>query len=375
MDRNGGGKESLYKSTDAGLSWVNIPLDSIKFLNANLSGISFPTEEVGYVIIDQNSPRRLTLFRSHDGGMSWDSISPAGLRKGIDVPKIDFPSEKVGFVATNNIIYSSKDAGQTWNSKTLAGLRFGSVKDLDFFDDDHGIIGAWDGTFAYKGAIYTTVNGGATWDSLIFDSNYTVISSVQQVSKTLAIALGENSWPRGQMLYKTFNNGTSWDTLSIAFLKDSSDKAIDFHFNDGKIGYLVTQKGYIYQTVDGGKSWSIVHKEKYGLTFIESSGASVYTAGTVGIFLVEDLNLSVEVDFEDSTFRVFPNPISVGGEINFSEPINGPISIYESTGKLVYSDVAENWSFIGQENLNLKIGLHILITGNEIGSSIKLIVK
>tara|TARA_B100000508_G_scaffold141074_1_gene145957 strand:+ start:16350 stop:17579 length:1230 start_codon:yes stop_codon:yes gene_type:complete len=374
MDR-GSGQQLLYKSTDAGLSWTKISSDTIVFKNSNLHNLSFVNEDIGFIAFAKFSPRRSTyLYKTKDGGNSWDSIGPGATQNGSGVARVNFPSEQVGYYATANKVFSTKNGGSSWKTKTLAGFSYGGVKDMDFYDNDYGIVGAWDGSFAYKGAIYTTSNGGNTWDSLVFDSSNTSIGKVQQVSNNLAIAMEENNWFYGQRIYKTFNQGASWDTVTLSFLKDSSDNASDFYFRDPKIGYLATTKGYIYMTIDGGKTWSISHKEKFGLTLLESNGTTMYSAGTVNVFVVEDKDLSIGRPVEDIRIMAYPNPVSRSGQVYFTGNIHGEVFLTSYTGKLLCKGSLQRGEAINLDAMNLSAGLYFLTISGEQVQTVKLVV-
>jgi photosystem II stability/assembly factor-like uncharacterized protein len=106
-------KKGVYRTTDAGLTWVNLS-DGLKEFKGAL--------EYRNLIIDQTSSNSLLLvskyglLRSFDGGITWESISlltPAG-QADILASTMSPANNKELYYATATTFYKSNDGGQNW---------------------------------------------------------------------------------------------------------------------------------------------------------------------------------------------------------------------------------------------------------------------
>ncbi|MEI6127333.1 MAG: hypothetical protein WCQ99_12360, partial [Pseudomonadota bacterium] len=114
------------------------------------------------------------LFKSVDGGANWSSIP---WFKNMDVSdiEIDPNDSSTLWVAYKQYIAVSHDAGNTWKSFHFASLegRFCYTVAVDPFDLTGNTVyvgtGGPDGANEY-GEIFTTIDGGETWDPWGFDT-------------------------------------------------------------------------------------------------------------------------------------------------------------------------------------------------------------
>jgi len=308
----GAGVEVYYTDTE-GENWQKVGGEFIEGVPRSLLAISFPTEQVGYVLLRASNPSLASyVFKTEDGGKNWKDISPKGLEVGTGNADVVFLTEKIGYCTTGNRIHSTTDGGESWSGHHFEFWT--DVSQIDFYNGDFGIVGAWDGTFAYRGRIYTTKNGGETWDSLFIEDYQSAVTKVDYTDNNTAYALGGYAFTSAQPLYKTSNAGNSWDTLRLHFLKDSADQAMDMHFLSSKTGYIVTSQGYIYKTEDGGENWSYSHGKTQNIQHISSNGRSLFVGGPKGILLRSSNQVGLRTDLYQS-YAVYPNPCSRNGII------------------------------------------------------------
>ena len=151
----------VYKSIDGGSTWAM--LDTAFFHNNGIQGLWAITPEKVYVSGAHNIEGAATrgfIGYTLDGGVSWDSISPAN----------NFNKwEWIGVVASGNtiVIYGSKaryivstDGGNTWKNDSVpntGGMDGADINDLIMLDSQ-----TWWGAFD-MGQIFITTDGGTTW--------------------------------------------------------------------------------------------------------------------------------------------------------------------------------------------------------------------
>ncbi|UTW61895.1 hypothetical protein KFE98_18055 [bacterium SCSIO 12741] len=327
----------IYRTLNGGQSWQKItpqlPLQNYTFL-----AIQFLDTNNGFLVVRgrgvQTQQFSGYLYQTVNGGKNWTSIGPKGMRLSLGEGSLHFFDTQRGVVASGGGHYYTDNGGAQWSS--IDDQSYWSVNEIDFSDHLNGIAGAWDGTFAYRGILFTTTNGGVSWDTLELGMN-SAIERVNYTSQGTAYALGPSSWQRPQILYKTENWGSSWDSLSLDFLVDSNDAATDIHFTSHERGYLSTRDGHIFRSEDGGKSWSrefFGNQTTQGLDRLESNGQTLFAFGPMNVLLKRDFELgSWELmDRDEESPKVFPNPCSHNNLVNLSSSVIGTYYWMDASG-------------------------------------------
>lgn len=331
--REEGAGTEVYFTDDEGENWEKTEGVFIKDAPRSLQGISFPSEKVGYVVLRANTPSLTSyIFKTDDAGKTWKDVSPNGLQVGTGVADIFFLDDKIGYCTAGNRVHRTTDGGENWSGHHFQFWT--DVNQVDFYDKDFGILGAWDGTFAYRGRIYTTKDGGKTWDSLFIEDYQSAVSKVDYTDNNTAYALGGYAFMGAQPLFKTTDGGDSWDTLRLHFLKDSFDQAMDLYFLSSVTGFIVTAKGYIYKTEDGGENWSISHNKTLNIQHISSNGRSLFVGGPQGVLLRSTNQVGIrKVIHQDYSF--YPNPSPAGGTVYFEGITPGTYLLTNSMGQVL----------------------------------------
>lgn len=187
--------------------------------------LSAPSEQVVWALIASS-----VLFRSTDQGNTWQlrplpALSPV-------TPSISFVNDHEGWLlsvtylnvrqcAEEDVIWHTTDAGATWRQLTTTGLAsMQCEEEISFVDSAHGFLTASDPN--HRPTIYRTSDGGHSW-----------------VASTLPDFPGWVTQP-GQAL-----RVISIKAFGLTVLVDA----------DGAQGF-VKQRAYIFQSTDGGASWS-----------------------------------------------------------------------------------------------------------------------
>lgn len=365
----------LYKTEDAGASWQALTIDVSPLTNPVFQSIDFRDDTIGYVLFRAtNSQSQLGsyVYKTIDGGDTWSEVTPTGLPVGTGYADIHFVSTTEGYAATGERVFKTTDGGANWASDSSV-ISFYPVE-IDFFNANNGIVGAADGTFAYKGIVITTTDAGQTWDTLMLAPNYSSITAVDYASATTAYAITEGQWG-DQKIYKTMDNGATWDTLVLTFLTDSSDNAMDMFFLDENNGYLSTTQGYIYKTENGGNSWTYEHFKDAYLSVIASNEVSIFVGGGDSTLLRYSTPLDGIRDYTTSSgMNVFPNPCSINSNVQLSAPYSGKIVITNVQGQVVYEAILTNETALFIDN-GFEKGVYFIRTEDMHQAPIKLIVR
>lgn len=204
-----------------------------------------------------------------DGGKSW--------ARGANKSMCMFASDVVdaqNFIASGNggNVIQTVDGGKTW--KHMASITASRGKSVSFADATHG----WVSSRTWLGE---TVDGGQKWTPLTLPEGVTLIETVNFSAPGAGYLLSE----KGE-LYRTNNGGAAWDKIAAPtadinasfkpfMAKDVQNAAMRFTGDKGIFASIgMTGKSaslLILTTADGGKSW--VSK---GMTKQKGTPLSVY---------------------------------------------------------------------------------------------------
>lgn len=210
---NGG----IWKTTDGGITW-NRQLESA-FLDPSsyLNVVLFANENVG---VAEGDPldTDLELYRTTDGGASWDPI-PSSATPDVLAGEFGYNGGNVvignsmWFVTNKGKIYHTADAGVTWTKKNtpisdFAGTAVGG--EIFFKDTNVGCLIARSTvgtTSTFK--IHTTTNAGTTWSAGVA-CPYNSIAYVPGTNIMVGTRIGSG--------YST-DNGATWTPIDTTIQK------------------------------------------------------------------------------------------------------------------------------------------------------------
>ncbi len=132
--RGGSFLTGLLLTTDGGDTWT--PIDDERFINENMSGVAVRGDLLLASAngLFRNSPGggECGLFRSTDGGMTWNTISGSnGLPSGRMFDLVGDPSDPNRFYVSvaSDGIYRSDDGGATWRNISGSDTREGGLNE------------------------------------------------------------------------------------------------------------------------------------------------------------------------------------------------------------------------------------------------------
>lgn len=378
------------RTIDGGLNWSSgsFTLDT----NLNVSNISGVDSNTCYILtFDNSAATGGFLFRTTDGGITWDTISTGqvfttsasfgnvvhffdaangmlmGDPKGgfyeiyittdsantwTRVPSVNIPAPLTGefgivnvygaigdyiyFGSNNGRIFRSYDRGNTWAASTMGTASTSNgVTGVSFRDSLNGFaLRATNGTPTVYSS-YRTNDAGATW-SLITPTGNFFKSDFQYVPGTTSmISVGANSLGRGSSI--SYNDGSSWVTLDTNG-NGTTDGYVSIDFLDSITGWA---GGFTFDPLTDG-----IYK---------------WTGGTVGITEVSD----------NSSLNAYPNPSSniVYLETSKTFKYNVNLKVMDILGNVISEQNFARWSNPATINVsNLAQGVYFvrIASGNEV---------
>ncbi|MBS1584154.1 MAG: hypothetical protein JSS82_01205 [Bacteroidetes bacterium] len=194
----GAAQGRFYKSTDTGMSWTVTYVDTS--LATGLVDVIFLSQDTGYITGCKNTTGNYLLanesviLKTTNGGNTWTKVF-SDTTIGGRIWKIQFLNDSTGFASvepyydpdTVNILKTT-DRGNSWHfihvgrvhNTTMPSYPVGT-QGVCFATEQKG----WAGGYYY--GLFETSNGGATWDTLSFGSNF---NRMQRMSDRLVYAGG-----------------------------------------------------------------------------------------------------------------------------------------------------------------------------------------
>lgn len=229
------------------------------------------------------------IWKSTDGGANWVQKFNSGNYLAIGAICIDPNNTSIIYVGTGDEamssftylgdgIYKSTDGGNTWQNLGLQNT--GVISEISINPSNPNII--YVGTLGNiynlnsNRGLYKTINGGNTWNQILYLGSDAGIGDIEMnntnpdnlfVTGKTRYRTNAGSFVSGKKtkIYRTFNGGTSWDTLSNGLPSDSNCKitlALS-QLNPQLIyaSYIDTASefGGIYKSTNAGTNWSLVY--------------------------------------------------------------------------------------------------------------------
>ncbi|BAO76732.1 T9SS type A sorting domain-containing protein [Winogradskyella sp. PG-2] len=281
---------SFVKSVNAGENLFGVTAPEGKGGQNNWNFFSTPFEQdpivqnTVYVAFDE-------VYKSLDGGASWNSISPNFIFN-IDALKIAPSDNDYLYVAIGGAFWGSINGGTTWTEAT--SYPGGGINSIAVHPTNPAKVAV---TSSFGDKVYITNDSGATWIPYGFDlpSGFT----------SLTVVWDDNS---DNGLYLGMNYGVYYtdDTIVDAWIP----------FNNNLPNVIIYELEINYAT---NKIYAGTH------------GRGLWSSDTY------DSSLSTE-DFELNDIVLFPNPAQNEINIKWSKPDDVIVRIYNTLGKLVYYD-------------------------------------
>ena len=207
----------LWKTTDAGASWQsltdhlpNLAVTALAMPASNPDIIYMGTGE-GFSNIDAVSGAG--IFKSLDRGRTWIQLEETAYDRAfrwVNRLVVNPDDANTILAATNSGIFKSTDGGNTWDHTDRYKYNGRPVQDLKASPADFNVQFAT----VYGHSILRSTDGGSTWDVSLDDLFPDVGRMELAVSPSFpGTVYASAEGRRRSLLYRTLNNGDSWDFI------------------------------------------------------------------------------------------------------------------------------------------------------------------
>lgn len=197
----GGTSGNLFKTTNGGVSW-----DSVNTASTNSVGqikkVSFISPTTGWIFFTASAPPAGTIYKTTDGGNNWVR-QPLGVIPEPNIASAFVVDSLNAWVSGSLGVFKTTNGGTSWAKDSVEGP-------LNPFTD----IKMVDATIGYGvgavGKVYKTTNGGTLWQLIYSHPQSINLSTLQVVNPNFVVVFGAN----GAVL-STTDGGVTWLTKSL----------------------------------------------------------------------------------------------------------------------------------------------------------------
>jgi len=239
----------ILKTTDAGETWK-----VIKSSSDEIYTFLFLDSQTGFMAGEYG-----VIFKTTNGGSTWDWISPQnGRYGGADINGIFFIDSMTGFaVGLSGEIMKTTDGGKTWKGYAVT---YNNIKQLKFISNTtaYGLVG---------NSFIKTTDGGNTWTNMgapVLTGNTTQFDFINE-NTGYCIAGGDiNSSAGVAQVFKTTDGAKTW-TVTNNGLEIFYDNLYSIKFVDVNTGFV--SGGYnqnnTFKTTNGGTTWTQINNYSF----------------------------------------------------------------------------------------------------------------
>lgn len=211
-----------------------------------------------------------TLLHTEDGGKIWQQVDIGSY---LDVAGIFFRDKETGWVLSGGRVFRTADGGKSWEVSALPAVTLqrrsgptiiaehGWTGGVYFFDEKRGLatVGLW--------FVFSTDDGGITWKAIEIPNTAERFAPTDEKSGCLV----------GSSILCTKDGGMSWEE-KLGTRPGEQDRINGYmvtiwgiSFVDRLTGWGVGNKGQVWKTEDGGKSWKVVSRPFSFYHFVNST--------------------------------------------------------------------------------------------------------
>jgi len=261
-----GADAGICLSTDGGAHFqrVESPANGM-----TVWALAFSPSDPKLVFAGTGAPSRAFMYRSRDGGLSWEQLGVElpEFCAGVNRPRIlticvhPERGEEVWFGVEEGGAWRSNDAGDTWQRVDTPGRGINN-------SDIHAIAVLPATPTAPASHIVVTVNSvcESTDDAETFSTKaskerfeglyYTrTVQVLDPRGDQLLLAIGDGTPGTRTRIYRSGDRGQTWSQALLHTAPNSTVWAFGAHASDPALLFAGTKYGHLLRSTDGGRNW------------------------------------------------------------------------------------------------------------------------
>ena len=261
-----GAEKGLFYSKDRGVHWrrVDCALNGYAVWKLVAS-----ESDPNILYAGTGAPSRAILFRSRDGGKSWErtSLEMPEFCAGVNRPRMlalavdPDDADDVWAGVEEGGPHRSRDGGDNWERIDTSWSEFGGNSDLH----DIVILKQDDGSRVHLAltviALYRSTDDGKTWTRSPARENWGLRYSRLLMRKPgsnreIAVGIGDGTPGTTAAILTSADAGETWTRAELDRPSNSCMWAFGTNPADPDFMLAASKFGYLYRSTDGGRSWA-----------------------------------------------------------------------------------------------------------------------
>ena len=265
--------ESVYAGTDKGLLKSDNAGETWRLVDSPLSNycvwaLAIDPVEPEIMFAGTGTPNRATIFRSKDGGASWEQrpVEIAEECPAVGVPRvtgiaIDPDNRRNIWVGLEvDGVRRSTDGGDTW-VKLNGGIPNPDVHNVTVAAGPPNTV-----VVVVNNDVYTSDDDGTTWKAIgireVFPFTYPRGIMVQPGnSNVIFLTIGDTTPGRTGTVMRSKDTGKTWERLSLPVEPNTAMWVVNAQPSAPEVVFAGSRYGYLYRSEDGGDSWTKLWRE------------------------------------------------------------------------------------------------------------------
>jgi photosystem II stability/assembly factor-like uncharacterized protein len=260
-----GTDKGLYRSENGGQTWK---LQDSPLSRYCVWALAIDPADPQIMYAGTGTPNPATIFRSSDGGKSWEQrpVKVAEECPAVGVPRVTGiaidPTNRqdiwVGLEVDG--VRRSTDGGDTWTSIN------GKIPNPDVHNVAVAAGPPKTVVVVVNNDVYTSIDGGASWTPVgvreVFPYTYPRGIIVQPGSpNVIFLTIGDATPGRTGTVMRSKDTGKTWESLSLPVPPNTAMWVVNSQPFDPQVVLAGSRYGYLYRSDDGGDSWQKLWRE------------------------------------------------------------------------------------------------------------------
>ena len=261
-----GADAGLGRSDDGGTRWTRV--DS-PFNDTQVWSIAIDPNDPDSMLVGTGAPSRAAVYRTTDGGVTWDRLPPELPEHcaGVSKPRIlttvfdHVDGTSAWFGVEEGGLWRSRDRGDTWTR--IDGNEHELPKGVTN-SDVHCVV-VLDGppktlVCLVVNAIFVSQDDGETWTRTGTKSTWGIYYTrqVARIPGTDSILLGIGDGTPGTKtrIFRSDDLAQTWHESTLDVPANSTVWAMGTHSSDPELIFAGTKYGHLFRSTDGGRSFT-----------------------------------------------------------------------------------------------------------------------
>jgi photosystem II stability/assembly factor-like uncharacterized protein len=248
-NRDSTGYGMILFSADSGNTWARQGEGSTALKDIDIWDVWAVDENNVWAVCSGN-----VILKTSDGGQTWNRIQAPANKASTRLSAISIVNKtNIWIGGSGGTVYNSKDNGNTWTRFDTNFFQTSLMQGIWAVSPQKIYVVGKTGGSAPRGFIGYTLDGGATWDSLLPQDNFNRNEWIGVCSSgnTIVIYGGKSHY------LVSADGGATWRNDSV----HASGGAMGADINhmimlDSQTWWGALDMGYVYHTADGGSAWT-----------------------------------------------------------------------------------------------------------------------